>query len=485
GAGENIEVPGYAPFPTQDEADIVFFQLNDTRTFTDLMKYSTKEANIDAHEIILLSSAPSKSDRQKIEGYLAHKWGIAHKLPSTHPYKFSASGIDSFVNYIYNSGIIINDGGNINDWTALANSSLSTDNSYYKLAKSGVKVASTAGGARSAVEFNLDGYDMSKLNTIIIDFYTPDSQKFGGNCQVYLSSTANYSKYHRCGHGFSANYWTGYNRITCGRSMFSNDSTGEVWGDAKQRLKIEFDSLSGQLPEFTICGVRCNFLSVPKILVQIDDGRIGDYNLARPILNNLGIKCTFGIVSDNVGTEGHMTLAQLETLASEGHLIANHSKAHTNMFGVTDHELLRTYIGDCQTYLRNNGFIVGADYLIYPNGGYNDDVIQVCQELGIKQARSTRAGYNYYPIEYPYILKNIMPTRGTTVSYLKARVDQCISECNRLDLTYHELVADPGSTYTHDPNDFEEVMEYIAETEVQCVTYDEFYDNDAHVWQSP
>ncbi|NCC84600.1 MAG: hypothetical protein EOM03_10805 [Clostridia bacterium] len=38
-------------------------------------------------EIIVLHSNPSVEDRQKIEGYLAHKWGLAANLPSDHPYK--------------------------------------------------------------------------------------------------------------------------------------------------------------------------------------------------------------------------------------------------------------------------------------------------------------------------------------------------------------------------------------------------------------
>jgi len=29
-----------------------------------------------------------EATRQKMEGYLAHKWGTTDKLPSSHPYKF-------------------------------------------------------------------------------------------------------------------------------------------------------------------------------------------------------------------------------------------------------------------------------------------------------------------------------------------------------------------------------------------------------------
>ena len=38
-------------------------------------------------EVVLLDSVPTTSDRQKIEGYLAHKWGLEGNLPSDHPYK--------------------------------------------------------------------------------------------------------------------------------------------------------------------------------------------------------------------------------------------------------------------------------------------------------------------------------------------------------------------------------------------------------------
>jgi hypothetical protein len=41
-------------------------------------------------EIIILNSNASTTTRQKIEGYLAHKWGLTGNLPSDHPYKTGA-----------------------------------------------------------------------------------------------------------------------------------------------------------------------------------------------------------------------------------------------------------------------------------------------------------------------------------------------------------------------------------------------------------
>lgn len=44
-------------------------------------------------EIIYFNSTLSQADREKVEGYLAHRWGIEGSLPVAHPYKSSAPTI--------------------------------------------------------------------------------------------------------------------------------------------------------------------------------------------------------------------------------------------------------------------------------------------------------------------------------------------------------------------------------------------------------
>lgn len=41
-------------------------------------------------EIVIYNRALGEADRQKLEGYLAHKWELAGALPSNHPYKSAA-----------------------------------------------------------------------------------------------------------------------------------------------------------------------------------------------------------------------------------------------------------------------------------------------------------------------------------------------------------------------------------------------------------
>ena len=46
-------------------------------------------ANIEVYEIVYIQNYADVDTalRQKIEGYLAHKWGLAANLPIDHPYK--------------------------------------------------------------------------------------------------------------------------------------------------------------------------------------------------------------------------------------------------------------------------------------------------------------------------------------------------------------------------------------------------------------
>jgi hypothetical protein len=44
----------------------------------------------DLGDLIITTGTLSSTDREKIEGYLAHKWGLTGNLPSGHPYKTTA-----------------------------------------------------------------------------------------------------------------------------------------------------------------------------------------------------------------------------------------------------------------------------------------------------------------------------------------------------------------------------------------------------------
>ena len=58
-------------------------------------------------EIVVLDHVPSQTDREIIEGYLAHKWGTEGSLPTNHPYRYQAPTVAAGI-----AGVIKDANGN-------------------------------------------------------------------------------------------------------------------------------------------------------------------------------------------------------------------------------------------------------------------------------------------------------------------------------------------------------------------------------------
>tara|TARA_R100000951_G_scaffold105303_1_gene99018 strand:+ start:1050 stop:1829 length:780 start_codon:yes stop_codon:yes gene_type:complete len=67
-----------------------FVDSSGTKTFTFCRYGGNFKYEGDIAEIVAYDSALSTSDRESVEGYLAHKWGLTASLPSSHPYKTTA-----------------------------------------------------------------------------------------------------------------------------------------------------------------------------------------------------------------------------------------------------------------------------------------------------------------------------------------------------------------------------------------------------------
>ena len=71
-------------------------------------------SKIKVSEVLVYRDGIGPADVQKIEGYLAHKWGVTYKLISGHPYTASAPNFaDPFSAVDMNLFCVTNDGGTI------------------------------------------------------------------------------------------------------------------------------------------------------------------------------------------------------------------------------------------------------------------------------------------------------------------------------------------------------------------------------------
>jgi len=72
-------------------------------------------------EFIVIPGAVSEEDRQKLEGYLAHKWGLEANLPADHPYKTEAPSASQALATLSDASVTDADGDTPNStWTVLS-----------------------------------------------------------------------------------------------------------------------------------------------------------------------------------------------------------------------------------------------------------------------------------------------------------------------------------------------------------------------------
>lgn len=79
---------------SEDVIDNSFFQTTGSTSDTDSANVTIGAAPLggyaligDVHEILVFDNILTLTERQKLEGYLAHKWNLTSQLPVNHPYK--------------------------------------------------------------------------------------------------------------------------------------------------------------------------------------------------------------------------------------------------------------------------------------------------------------------------------------------------------------------------------------------------------------
>jgi len=82
---------GASVFSSATEPNLYDGQTNKFVLNSRLEGFASFGAAAEYAEIIYINSTLSTSDRQKVEGYLAWKWGLTYGLPESHPYKWDGS----------------------------------------------------------------------------------------------------------------------------------------------------------------------------------------------------------------------------------------------------------------------------------------------------------------------------------------------------------------------------------------------------------
>lgn len=137
------------------------------------------------------------------------------------------------------------------------------------------------------------------------------------------------------------------------------------------------------------------------VVLTIDDGWRGVYDIAYPILRKYGYPATLFVYTDII-TGSHKTLSwnQIREMMGNGLDIQNHGKTHRNLARKTPEESIETYFEDIKREVtaaqRKIGQKLNRDvrFIAYPYGETNGLVIAILQQLGYKGAFTVNRGGN-------------------------------------------------------------------------------------------
>ena len=144
--------------------------------------------------------------------------------------------------------------------------------------------------------------------------------------------------------------------------------------------------------------------------LTFDDGAASDYDVAYPILRELGLRATFFVVPTLVDTVGYVTWAQLREMVAAGMEVGSHSLTHP-FVNTLDRAGLEREFGESKRILESRlGLAIRSASL--PRGWEPPGMRDVLRELGYRVFCTSRVAW-WYPGGDPLAMPRIAIRRST------------------------------------------------------------------------
>lgn len=162
---------------------------------------------------------------------------------------------------------------------------------------------------------------------------------------------------------------------------------------------ISYDAWSAQLALISTGGWRtlvCDDFEAARqdrltkqVAITFDDGHSSDI-MAAEMLRRHGLKATFFITWNYLGTAGYLRPVDVKAIAADGFRVGAHGLNHWRL-STLDEPVLRRELGDSKKRLED---LIGAPVrdLACPFGAYNRRVIVAARELGYRSVMTSDIG---------------------------------------------------------------------------------------------
>lgn len=383
--------------------------------------------------------------------------------------------------YQTSEGVILDEFDSISSSYIVKRGKLDIDNNLMS-GKASIRLSSQVdgGGSNFVFEKHADcNYDFSDMENIEFNFYIPDRTMFSSIAVSFYSDDLFHNEYCLNTIG-SYEFQNGWNKIVRRKSDFAS-TYGADWSKIKC-FRITVYANAGCNPYINIDKMAYNVNGVSKVLFTFDDAWTDIYTKAYSIMEEKGFKGTAWAIQEMVmnGNPNFMSIEQLNELYDNGWDIGNHTKNHFDNIIVLNDEQKREQYLDCQNWLLSNNWDRGAYHVCYPSGSFDESLINIMMDIGVKSARTTDYGIQSVPVENIYKLKCIPVGRNVPMDLIKNEIDKAVETGGTIMFMFHKVEDNPSIDFEVSTEAFKDLVDYINEyvklgkTEVQTIS--QWYD---------
>lgn len=211
------------------------------------------------------------------------------------------------------------------------------------------------------------------------------------------------------------------------------------------------------------------------IIIMMDDGWKSQYEIGYNYMEKYNFKGSIAVIPSHIGTKNYVNKMNLYSMYLDGWDLLNHTYSHYNLLKINNKEK-RNEIKKGMKWLKKNNFS-NYNILIYPEGSYNQDVLDIMDELSIINGRGTEEGFNSKKENVSDVIKVKNVLSNIKASEVYKWIDKAIDENLTLILLFHKLeqVTD-DSLMQYDIEEFYKIIDYIylKRNKLNIITYSDW-----------
>lgn len=189
-------------------------------------------------------------------------------------------------------------------------------------------------------------------------------------------------------------------------------------------LFVREDAFEAQLKEIQKQKLETYFADEPEraengkgVVLTFDDGYADNYTTVFPLLKKYNMKATIFLITDMIGTEGHLTEEQIKEMSESGLVhFGSHTVSHAKLDSLTEYQIQQELLNSKDIIEDITGAPVKA--LAYPNGIYTEKAEQIAMALGYRYAYTTDTPQDAY-YENSRLPRNYVTRDMTHEEFLK------------------------------------------------------------------